>query len=206
MPKTRAQKEETVVKLSEKLGRAKAVVFTDYKGLNMKQLSDLRDKLREQNAELTVTKNTLLKMALAQARGDGEEGLPTHDRSDRLASEDVRRETEPAGPRAALEGPTATLFAYDDEISPIKILVKALKDASIGKVKSGFLGEMALDEAKIIQLSSLPTKDELRGKTVGVLVAPLQGILSVLNGNLRNLVYALNQIKISKGGDAQASS
>ncbi|MDP3947741.1 MAG: 50S ribosomal protein L10, partial [bacterium] len=103
-------------------------------------------------------------------------------------------------PTSNLEGPTATLFAYDDEISPIKILVKALKDAALGKVKSGFLGDLVLDEAKILQLATLPTKDELRGKIVGILAAPLQGMVGVLQGNLRNLVYALNQIKIAKGG------
>lgn len=167
MAKTRKQKEETVTKLSEKLSRAKAIVFADYKGLGMKQLSDLRDKLREADSEFTITKNTLLRRAL---------------------------------PEIEVEGPTATLFAYDDEISPIKLLVKMLKDLQLGKVKSGFLGKDVLDEAKILQLATLPTKDELRGKTVGVLVAPLQGIVSVLQGNLRNLVYALNQIKITKGG------
>lgn len=167
MAKTRQQKEEVVKEIQDKLNRAKAVIFTDYKGLNMKQLSDLRDKLREVNGEFAITKNTLLKKAL---------------------------------PTTSTEGPTATLFAYDDEISPIKILVKALKDFSLGKVKSGFLGTDTLDEAKILQLSTLPTKDELRGKTVGVLVAPLQGILSVLQGNLRNLVYALSEIQKAKGG------
>ncbi len=161
MAKTRQQKEEQVTKITDKLSRARAIVFTDYKGLDMKQLSGLRDKLREQNAEFTITKNTLLKRAL---------------------------------PASSLQGPTATLFAYDDEISPIKILVKTLKDIGLGKVKTGFLGDLALDEAKILQLATLPTKDELRGQTVGVLVAPLQGILSVLQGNLRNLVYALSEM------------
>ncbi|MBI2019521.1 50S ribosomal protein L10 [Candidatus Daviesbacteria bacterium] len=174
MAKTRAQKEEQVNKLTEKLSRAKALVFADYKGMSMKQLSDLRDKLREQNAELSVTKNTLLERAFPASS------------------------FQPPAP--SLQGPTATLFAYDDEISPIKLLVKTLKDLSIGKIKSGFLGTNPLDEAKIIQLSTLPTKDELRGKTVGVLVAPLQGILSVLQGNLRNLVYALSEIQKQKGG------
>ena len=103
-------------------------------------------------------------------------------------------------PESSFEGPTATLFAYDDEISPIKLLVKALKDAGIGKIKAGFLGTEVLDEERINQLASLPSKDELRGKTVGILVAPLQGIVSVLQGNLRNLVYAVDQIRISKGG------
>ncbi len=172
MPKTRAQKEEAVIKLQEKLSKAKFLVFTDYRGLTMKQLSDLRDKLRDLDAEFTITKNTILERAL---------------------------------PTSSFDGPTATLFAYDDQISPIKILVKALKDATIGKIKFGFFGPPAggeaLDEAKILQLASLPTKDELRAKTVGVLVTPLQGIVSVLNGNLRNLVYALNQIKLQKGGE-----
>ena len=103
-------------------------------------------------------------------------------------------------PESSFEGPTATLFAYDDEISPIKLLVKALKDAGIGKIKAGFLGTEVLDEERINQLASLPSKDELRRKTVGILVAPLQGIVSVLQGNLRNLVYVLDQIRISKGG------
>ncbi|EKD64975.1 MAG: hypothetical protein ACD_50C00229G0001 [uncultured bacterium] len=133
----------------------------------MKQLSDLRDKLREVNGEFTITKNTLLERAL---------------------------------PSTNLEGPTATLFAYDDEISPIKILVKALKDVALGKVKSGIMGKDILDEAIILQLATLPTKNELRAKTVGVLITPLQGMVGVLQGNLRNLVYALNQIKLQRGG------
>ncbi len=168
MPKTRAQKIEAVVKLQEKIARAKALVFTDYKGLTMSQLSQLRVKLRDQKAEFSITKNTLLDRALPASNS---------------------RSTS-----STFEGPTATLFAYDDEISPIKTLVKAFKDFGKGNVKSGFLGTEILDEAKILQLSTLPTKDELRGKTVGVLVAPLQGILSVLQGNLRNLVYALSEI------------
>lgn len=170
MPKTRAQKEEIVVKLQEKLTKAKALVFADYKGLTMSQLSELRVKLREQKAEFNITKNTLLKRAL------------------------------PESANSNLEGPIATLFAYDDEISPIKTLVKAFKDYGKGEIKSGSLGTDVLDKTKIIQLSTLPSKDELRGKTVGVLVAPLQGILSVFIGNLRNLVYALSEIQKAKGG------
>lgn len=168
MAKTRQQKEADLIKLTEKLNKAKAVVFADYKGMGMEQLSDLRNKLREVQGEFSVTKNTLLQKAL---------------------------------PGTDIKGPTATLFSFDDEISPIKILVKAFKDLGVGKVKQGFLGETALDEARIIQLSTLPTKDELRAKTVGVLVAPLQGMVSVLQGNLRNLVYALDQIRLSKGGE-----
>jgi large subunit ribosomal protein L10 len=172
MPKTRIQKEETVVELKDKFSKAKSVVFADYRGMTMSQLTDLRTKLREQKAEFSVTKNTLIQKALS----------------------DLSNQSD-------LTGPTATLFSYDDEISPLKVLVKAFKDNNVGKVKGGFLGSEQLDAAKITQLSTLPTKDELRGQTVGVLVAPLQGILSVLQGNLRNLVYALSEIQKVKGGE-----
>ncbi len=174
MPKTRIQKEETVVELKDKVAKAKLIAFTDYRGLTMSTLTDLRTKLREQNAEFSVTKNNLLKLALTSNQ-------------------------QPVTSNQ-LEGPVATLFAYEDEISPLKVLVKALKEAGIGKIKGGYMGDLELNESKIIQLSTLPSKDELRGKTVGVLVAPLQGILSVLQGNLRNLVYALSEIQKSKGG------
>jgi large subunit ribosomal protein L10 len=177
--KTRAQKEQTVVELKDKLTRAKSVVFADYRGMTMSQLSDLRTKLREQNAEFSITKNTLLEKALSDV-------IP--------AKEGVQSDQ-------TIDGPTATLFAYDDEISPLKVLVKAFKDNSIGIVKGGYLGTQALDASKVTQLSTLPTKDELRGKTVGILVAPLQGIVGVLQANIRNLVYALDQVRISKGGE-----
>ena len=107
--KTRLQKEESITELTEKFSRAKSVVLTDYQGLTMKQLSELRDKLRDVDAELQVTKNTLLARSLP-------DGVSL--------------------PESSFQGSTATLFAYDDEISPIKLLVKALKEASIGKIKA----------------------------------------------------------------------
>ena len=181
MSKTKQQKIDMATLLAEKLAKSKSVVLTDYKGLTMKQLSDLRNKLADVQGEFTITKNTILQHAFPASKLN----LPA----------------------SSLEGPTATLFSYDDEISPIKLLVKALKDAGIGRVKIGFLGDPALpagrqvlDEAQINQLAALPTKDELRAKVVSVLAAPLQSMVGVLNGNLKNLVYALDQIRISKGG------
>lgn len=177
MPKTRAQKEETLNIVTEKFSKAKAVVFADFKGMTMSQLSDLRKTLRETGSEFTVVKNTLLRLAVKET-GKKDSGL-----------------------EATLEGPTATLFAYDDEITPIKALVKAIKDNGIGEVKAGILGDNVLDKAKITQLSTLPSKDELRGQVVGVLVAPLRGMINVLNGNLRGLAVVLNEIRKQKGGE-----
>lgn len=182
MPKTRKQKEEIVAKLTEKLANAKSVVFADYKGLTMAQLGALRKQLSEVGGQFSVTKNNLLKLALNNSQ------LTIN--NDQL-----------------FEGPVATLFAYDDEITPIKILAKALKDLpadrqgnQIGSVKGGFFeGEFA-DQIKINKLASLPSKDELKAKIVGSLGAPLYGIVGVLQANLRNLVYVLDQIKIMRGG------
>lgn len=179
MAKTKTQKQEDVKKLTGKLSRAKSVVFADYRGMTMGQLSDIRNKLQTQDAEFNVTKNTLLNLALKEA------GLPT--------------------PPAEVEkGPTATLFSYNDEVSPIKTLVKALKDFQIGpsttlRIKGGFLDAMVLDSLAVNKLASLPSKQELQGQVVGLLASPLYGIVGVLQANIRNLVYALDQIKQQRG-------
>ncbi len=177
MPKTRVQKEESVVKYTEKLQKARSVVFTNYKGLNMSQMSALRNQLRDQGAEFTVTKNTLLDLSLKQA------GLPQ-------LSDEVK------------SGPIATLFSFEDEVTPIKALVKTLKDAGVGKIKGGILESRFMDEYSIVRIANLPSKLELQAKLVGTLAAPLSGMVSVLQGNLRNLVYALDQIRINKGGES----
>lgn len=174
MAKTRKQKEESVADLTEKLSKAKSVVFANYQGLKMSQLSDLRDKLREIDAQLLITKNTLMERALKEA------SLP-------VPSEEIEI------------GPTATLFSFNDEILPIKALVKTLKDAQIGKIKGGLLDSQILDELAINRLATLPGKQELQAKVVGSLSSPLYGLVTVCQANLRNLVYALDQIRIQRG-------
>lgn len=178
MPKTRQQKEDTVAKLTEKLGKARSVVFADYKGLTMGQLSNMRNQLAETGAEFTVTKNSLLGLALKTTNLSPVTHNPL-----------------------LLQGPTATLFAYEEEINPIKILAKTLKEASMGSIKAGILNGEYLESFQVIKLSQLPSKDELRAKIVGGLGAPLYGLVGVLQGNIRNLVYAIDQIRIQKGGE-----
>lgn len=178
MPKTRVQKEEAVVMLTDKLSKAKSVVFADYKGMTMKQLSELRKALREQGAEFSITKNNLLKIALSKTNSE-----LTTDHSELFS------------------GPIATLFNFEDELSPLKTLTKAIKDNQIGSVKAGIMDGSFISDQEVIKLASLPTKDELRAQLVGSLGAPLYGIVSVLQANLRNLVYALDQVRKQKGGE-----
>lgn len=170
--KTRSQKEEIVKNLSEKLSRAHSVVLTDFKGLTAKHLNDLRNKLADLEAQFTITKNTLLERALKENTFEVPQNLKV--------------------------GTTATLFSFADEISPIKILVGVLKETQI---KAGFLGKELLDSATVNKLATLPSKKELQGQFVGQIASPLYGIVNVLQGNLRNLVYALEQIRLQKGGE-----
>ncbi len=170
--KSRIKKEETVESLVEKLNRASSVVLTDQSGLPVSLASDLKKKLKAAQAESIVTKNTLL----------------------RIASQKTGHEI----PEEALTGPTATLFAYGDEISPIKELTSFAKTNEKPTIKIGFLGKTILSVDRINQLAKLPSKEVLRGQVVGGLYSPLYGIVGVLNGNIRNLVYTLNAIKDQK--------
>lgn len=175
MPKTKIQKQNMVTDITDKLSKAKSLVFADYQGLTMSQLSAIRAELADQSAEFTVTKNNLLKIALKNNN---------HSFDD-----------------AVLTGPIATLFAFGDEISPIKVLTKAIKDNNVGKIKGGMIEGEFIDETKVQKLADLPSKDELRGKVVGTIAAPLYGLVNVMQGNLRNLVYALEAIRKQKGGE-----
>jgi large subunit ribosomal protein L10 len=175
MPKTKVQKQQMVTDITEKLEKATSLVFADYQGMTMSQLSAIRNDLADQSAEFTVTKNNLLKIAL--------------------------KNTNQTIDGAVLAGPVATLFAFGDEISPIKVLTKAIKDNNAGKIKGGVLDGEFMDEYKVIKLSNLPSKDQLRAQVVGALGSPLYGIVGVLQANLRNLVYALDQIRKQKGGE-----
>lgn len=176
MPKTRVQKEQTVQELTDKLNKSNSVVFADYKGMTMSDLAALRSQLSEISAEFTVTKNNLIKLSLQNA------GLEVKDEK-------------------VFSGPIATLFAYGDEITPLKILTKSFKDLQKGLVKAGIVNGEILSDSQVNKLAELPSKDELRAKVVGALGAPLYGIVGVLQANLRNLVYALDQIRIQKGGE-----
>ncbi len=167
-------KKEKITSVTEKLGRTKSVFLTEYHGLTSEQLNELRSKIKEAGGELLVIKNTLLKLALAK---QGKE----------LSIEQ-------------LAGPTATLLAYNDELAPLKEVAESNKIFGLPSYKIGFLGHDILDAAAIETLAKLPGKQVLQGKVVGALISPIYGIAGVLNANLRNLVFALDQIREQKEG------
>lgn len=166
------QKIENVDHLTQQMQEAKAVVFTDYRGLTVAQLDTLRTELSKHDATLEVTKNSLMSIAAKKA--------------------DKEVEAE------VLQGPTATLFAFGDEVAPLKALADFAKEAELPTVKAGFLGNVALSAAQVSSLASLPSREVLIAKTVGTIKAPLTGLVNVLQGNTRGLVYALAAIRDQK--------
>ena len=165
------QKIDTVSNLTDKINKATSMVFADYRGIKHKQLEDLRKSLKKTNAEFVVTKNRLLLRALG---------------SKAETVKDTLRES------------TATLFAYADEVAPLKELLKFFKTAGFGKTKAGLLGSQLLDDRQIIQLSLLPSKEVLLSKLVSQLNAPIQGLHYALSWNINRLAWALNAISGKK--------
>ncbi len=165
------RKIDTVNNLTEKLGKAKVVVLADYRGLKHKQLEELRKTLKKDQGEFIVAKNRLVKRALG----------------DKAASVET-----------SLSESTAVLFAYADEVAPLKNLLKFFKTAGLGKTKVGFMGSTVMTEADVTKLASLPTREILLGKLVAQLNAPIQGLHHGLQWNINKLVWVLSSIKEKK--------
>ena len=165
-------KEAEVAEIQEKIEKSQSVMFLDYRGLNVAEVTELRNKMRAAGVEYKVIKNTMIRRAAEKA---GIEGL-----------DDV------------LEGPTAVAFGYADPVAPAKILVDFIEDTKKTNLKGGVLAGKAMSEAEIKNLASLPSKEELIAKMLGSLNAPITGLVMALSGVPRNLVYALNAIKEKK--------
>ena len=168
MAKTREEKGQTLKKLNEKVKRAKSIIFADFRGLTVSQITDLRKKLDQIEAEIEVTKNTLLKKALEENK--------------KVADENV------------FCGPTATIFGFGDEISPFKVLSNFAKEFGMPKAKAGILDSKMLSETEVENLASLPGKQELIGQTITQIGSPIFGLLNTLQANIFNLVSTLDQI------------
>lgn len=169
----RLKKEDEVKALTEKFTRAKSVILADFRGMKMPQIQALRKLLKEAGAEFSVAKNTLVKKSLIDA---GYTGVKDED----------------------FQGPIGTLFSYEDEIAPIKAIVTFKKENDLPEIKFGYFEKNYISDSEISKLATLPSKPELYAKVVGGLSSPLYSIVGVLQANVRNLVYALDQIRAQK--------
>jgi len=168
----RDEKGAIVDELSGKFANAKLAVVTDYRGLTVPVISQLRRDLKQNNAEVRIAKNTLLRRAL---KGTSFEPMDQY-----------------------LEGTTAVTFASEDPVAPAKVLVGFIKANPQFAVKAVMLDGKVLTEADLTSLSQLPGKDELRAKLLGVMLAVPTSFVRVLNGVPQKAVYLLQAIKDKK--------
>lgn len=170
---TREKKEALVAELVEKLTNSKSVVFTDYRGLIVEEINEVRNQLREHGIEFRVIKNTLFKLATKQAGIEIAEDI-THDH------------------------PIAIAFAGDDEVAPAKITYTYTKKNDKFAILGGILEGKQISDIMVKSLAGLPGREELYTKVVGSLASPLSGMVNVLSGNIRGLVNVLSTYKDNK--------
>jgi large subunit ribosomal protein L10 len=165
---------ETVQKLREKISKSRSVVLTDYKGLSVNDVNELRAKVLETDSEVMVAKNTLLKIALEE---------------EKLETGNLEEE---------LKGQTMTVFAYGDPISPIKAISDFAKVMELPKFKAAFIEKVYTTADQLGVLSTLPSRDQLISQVVWGLKSPISGIVNVLGGTQRKFVTALSEVAKKK--------
>jgi large subunit ribosomal protein L10 len=149
-------KEDTVAQIKDRFARASSVILVDYRGLTVKELQELRVKLRESGSELKVYKNTLTEIAIRE-----------------LAMPELG---------SLLEGPSAFTFSYGDPVAPAKALMAYAKDHKALEVKGGFIERSVTDADGVKALAALPSREELVAKLLGTMMNPMGGFVRVLAG------------------------
>lgn len=168
----KTQKSEIVRGLVDKFRRQKIAIFSDFSGVSVAKSQTLRRLLKKDDAEYKVAKKTLFDRALVETGA----GMVTND----------------------MKGEIGVAFGYGDQVAPAKILAKFAKEAETFKILGGLLDGKLLNDKQIMALARLPNREILLAQVASVLVAPLRNFASVLQGNIRNLAFVLNQIKEGK--------
>lgn len=162
---SREKKKEIVADLIAKLSRSEAAILTDYHGLTVAEISQLRNKMREVKSGYHVVKNRLTKLAMEKA------GLPI--------------------PESLLTGPTAIGFCYEDVVAPAKVLVEFAKESKVLSIKGGLLSGKVITASEVLTLAALPSRETLLAQVIAGIQAPLAGLVNVLKGPMRALTYVL---------------
>ncbi len=160
-------KKKLVQDIKDKISRAKCVVFVDYKGINVANDTELRNKIREAGCEYHVYKNRLVKLALSELN---------------ISCLDDK-----------LEGTLAIAFSFDGETEAASVIDKMAEKAGIS-MKFGLLDQNYIDDTALKALAKLPSKEVLIAQLLGMLQAPATGLCRVLNGPVSGLARCLNGI------------
>ena len=161
-----------VKELTDKLSRAKSIYFTDYLGLNVSAVTDLRKKFFDSNDEYLVVKNTLLKIASDQNKISLDDEL--------------------------FSGSTAIAISYDEPVLAAKVIKDFLKDHDLPSIKGVLFEGSYLPASDFDKIANLPSKKESLTKITVMLKSPVQNIVNLLNSPMVKLVNVLNGIKEAK--------
>jgi large subunit ribosomal protein L10 len=172
----KSQKAEVIDELEGEIRAANALIVTDYRGLSVSAISDVRTGLRPLDATFRVSKNTLARIAAERAGNDG------------LAD--------------MLTGPTAIAFCKGDPAAVAKKLSDVARETRILRLKGALVEGQTLDEAGVRRLATLPPREVLQAQVVGVLAAPLQQLVTLLSAAPREFVVVLDQIIQKKQAEA----
>jgi large subunit ribosomal protein L10 len=168
----RDDKSAVVSELNDSFSRAKFTVVTDYCGLTVSELQELRIQLRSCGSEIRIAKNTLLKRAVSDTTSD-------------VLLEDF-------------SGTTAVVMGYDDPVGPAKALAQFAEDHEKLQIRAAVLEGERISSDELIALSKLPSKDVLLGQFLSVLNSVPTGLVQVLSGVPRTFLYGLQAIKEQK--------
>jgi large subunit ribosomal protein L10 len=164
------KKSTLVADLVELLGSAKSVVYAKYQGLSVKDIQELRKNAREKGVNIKIVKNRLVKVAMKEIG--------------------VYKDTDTTG----LVGQLLYAVSDSDEVAPASVLDKFAKDHELFAISGGFSGEGAsLSDSDVKALAKLPSKEQLIGEVVGMLLSPVNDVTNALSGNLHALLDGVEQ-------------
>ena len=161
----RQEKEAMVDELRAKLEGSKAAILTDYRGLKVTEITELRHKLKEEGVDYRVVKNSLTRLAV---QGTAVSALADH-----------------------LTGPNALALCYEDELTPAKLLLDYAKNNEKLEVKAGVLAGRLMLQEDIKEVVKLPSKEELRAQLLGIMATLPSRLLGVMNAVPRDFVGLL---------------
>ncbi len=163
----RTGKEQIIKEMQNVISTYTSFYFVDYKGLKVKEISNLREKIKESNGAIRVVKNTLLKKATQESTLKPVEKF--------------------------LQGPTAIAWSEKDPIPLAKTLTSFAKDNPNLKIKGGFVDGSLLSQNEVEVLSKLPGVNEIRSQIIGIIQAPMSKIIGLLKAPGRNIAVCLSE-------------
>jgi len=169
---TKEFKNDKIEYYKKQFENAKVAIVADYRGLSVEEITELRRGLQAKEADFTVTKNTLCKVA-------------TKDTNYEAISE-------------LMQGPTAVAFGYGDEVSAAKVLAKFIKENKKGEILGAVLDGKVLNADEAKKLASMPSKEEIYAKILGSINSPVSGIVYSVNGVMSALVRAIAAVRDTK--------